>query len=190
PRARRRAAADHAVAPQAAAWDDPMVLAESWNSPRATPYDDAENNILKLSQRLPFPGKLTLKGRMAERDADIADAETRMTELGVVEATKDAYWEIWSLDRRLEVFARDLDLAREPWAGAAARSAAGAGPQPAALRADVERTHIAPRLATTRLAREAALARLNELLSRPPDEPLGAPRDPGPQHVPGPLDRL
>src|SRR5436190_20663079 len=62
--ARRRASAAHAVPAQAAAWDDPMVVAESWNSPRAIPYDEAENNILKLSQRLPFPGKLARKGRM------------------------------------------------------------------------------------------------------------------------------
>src|SRR5262245_35531371 len=61
--ARRRATAARSVPAQAAAWDDPMLAAESWNSPRAVPYDRAENNILKLSQRLPFPGKLGLKGR-------------------------------------------------------------------------------------------------------------------------------
>jgi len=188
--ARQRASAARPVPAQAAAWDDPTVAAESWNSPRAVPYDEAENNILKLSQRLPFPGKLTAKGRMAERDADIADADTRMTELAVVQATKEAYWELWALDRRVEVLQRDLELARALSSGAAQRYAAGTGLQPDALRADVERTHIATRVATTRLAREAALARLNELLSRAPEEPLGAPRDPGPQPVPGPLDRL
>ena len=43
---------------------------------------------------------------------------------------------------------------------------------------------------TTRLARETAAARLNELLSRSPDEALGAPPDPSHRRVPGPLDRL
>ena len=71
--ARLRADAARAVPAQAAAWDDPVLAAESWDSPRAVPFDDAENSILRLSQRIPFPGKLGLKGRMASRDATLAE---------------------------------------------------------------------------------------------------------------------
>ncbi len=188
--ARWREAAARAVPAQAAAWDDPTLAAESWNTPRAVPYDGADNNILKLSQRLPFPGKLGLRGRMATRDADLAAAEARMTELAVLEAVKEAYWDLWLADRHLAVYTRDLELARELAAGAAGRYAVGTGRQPDVLRAEVERTHIATRLVTTRLERERAAARLNELLSRGPEEPLGTPLDPGPAHLPGPLDRL
>ena len=188
--ARQRQAAARAVPAQAAAWDDPTLAAESWNSPRAVPYDDADNNILKLSQRIPFPGKLGLKGRMAERDADMAAADARMTELTVLESVKQAYWDLWLTDRHLAVYTRDLELARELAAGAAGRYTVGMGGQPDVLRAEVERTHIATRLVTTRLERERAAARLNELLSRGPEEPLGTPVDPGPAHLPGPLDRL
>src|SRR5437899_1418700 len=187
--AHQRQAAARAVPAQAAAWDDPTLAAESWNSPRAVPYDGADNNILKLSQRLPFPGKLGLKGRMAERDADMAAADARMTELTVLEGVKQAYWDLWLTDRHLAVYTRDLELARELAAGAAGRYAVGTGRQPDVLRAEVERTHIATRLVTTRLERERAAARLNELLSRGPEEALGTPVDPGPAHVPGPLDR-
>jgi outer membrane protein TolC len=187
---RRRAAAARAVPAQAAAWDDPVLAAESWNSPRAVPFDDADNSILKLSQRIPFPGKLGLKGQMAARDADIAEADAKLTELSVLEAVKDAYWDLWLTDRRLAVYQRDLELARELAEGAASRYAAGTGTQPDALRAEVERTHIATRLEVTRLARHAAVARLNELLSRGPEDPLGTPLDPPPPRVPGPLDRL
>src|SRR5204863_4740404 len=88
------------------------------------------------------------------------------------------------------VYERDLALARELSAGAAERYAVGTGAQPDVLRADVERTHVATRLVTTRLGRETATARLNELLSRSPEEPLGIPHDPAPRHVPGGLDRL
>src|SRR5206468_3267902 len=152
--ARWREAAARAVPAQAAAWDDPTLAAESWNTPRAVPYDGADNNILKLSQRLPFPGKLGLRGRMAARDADLAAAEARMTELAVLEAVKQAYWDLWLADRHLAVYTRDLELARELAAGAAGRYAVGTGRQPDVLRAEVERTHIATRLVTTRLERE------------------------------------
>src|SRR5204863_4714504 len=182
-------AAARAVPAQAAAWDDPTLAAESWNSPRAVPYDGAENNILKLSQRLPFPGKLGLKGRMAERDADMAAADARMTELTVLESVKQAYWDLWLADRHLAVYTRDLALARELSAGAAERYAVGTGGQPDVLRADVERTHVATRLVTTRPGHETATVRLNELLSRSPDEPLGMPHDPVLRPVPGPPER-
>src|SRR5436189_127650 len=188
--AHQRQAAARAVPAQAAAWDDPTLAAESWNSPRAVPYAAAENHILQLSQRLPFPGKLGLKGRMAERDADMAAADARMTELTVLESVKQAYWDLWLTDRHLAVYTRDLELARELAAGAAGRYAVGMAGQPDVLRAEVERTHIATRLVTTRLERERAAAHLNELLSRGPEEPLGTPVDPGPAHLPGPLDRL
>src|SRR5437764_169869 len=124
----------------AAAWDDPTLAAESWNSPRAVPYDGAENNILKLSQRLPFPGKLGLKGRMAERDADMAAADARMTELTVLESVKQAYWDLWLTDRHLAVYTRDLELARELAAGAAGRYAVGTGGQHDVLTAEDRRT--------------------------------------------------
>src|SRR5437016_10889030 len=152
--ARQRQAAARAVPSQAAAWDDPTLAAESWNSPRAVPYDDAENNIVKLSQRIPFPGKLGLKGRMAERDADMAAADARMTELTVLESVKQAYWDLWLADRHLAVYTRDLELPPGPAAGAAGRYAVGMGGQPDVLRAEVERTRIATRLVTTRLERE------------------------------------
>src|SRR5882724_11767425 len=102
-----------------------------------------DNNILKLSQRLPFPGKLGLKGRMAERDADMAAADARMTELTVLESVKQAYWDLWLTDRHLAVYTRDLELARELAAAAAGRYAVGPGGQPDVLRAEVDRTHIA-----------------------------------------------
>ena len=188
--ARLRVDAARAVPPQAAAWDDPVVAAESWDTPRAIPFDDAENSILRLSQRIPFPGKLGLKGRMASRDVDIAGAEARLAELEVLEAVKATYWDLWLAERRIVVFERDLGLARELSAGAVARYAAGTASQPDALRAEVERAHVATRLATARIAREAAVARLNEILSRAPDAPLGSPEAPPPVHVPGPVDRL
>src|SRR5256712_8925104 len=168
--ARQHEAAARAVPAQAAAWDDPTVGAESWNSPRAVPYDGADNNILKLSQRLPFPGKLGLKGRMAERDADMAAADARMTELTVLESVKQAYWDLWLTDRHLAVYTRDLELARELAAGAARRYAVGTGGQPHVLRAEGERTHIATRPVTTRPQPERAAAHLTELLSRGPHE--------------------
>src|SRR2546421_9904377 len=124
---------------------------------------------------------------MAERDADMAAADARMTGLTVLESVKQAYWDLWLTDRHLAVYTRDLELARELAAGAAGRYAVGMGGQPDVLRAEGERIHIPTPPVTTRPQREPAAARLNELPSPRPQEPPGAPVDPRPAHLPGPL---
>src|SRR5881409_3413236 len=149
---------------------------------------------LARAEELPASGPLPLGDVVAYARAHNPELEAarqrQAAALTVLESVKQAYWDLWLTDRHLAVYTRDLELARELAAGAAGRYAVGMGGQPDVLRAEVERTHIATRLVTTRLERDRAAARLNELLSRGPEEPLGTPLDPGPAHLPGPLDRL
>ena len=70
---RERAGALAAVPRRAAALDDPTVSYELWNAPDFRP-DRADNNIIRLSQKLPFPGKRALAGTMAEDEAEAARA--------------------------------------------------------------------------------------------------------------------
>ena len=70
--ARERAKAAGFAPVQASAYDDPTVSYEAWNTPESFDLDHADNNIFKLSQRVPFPGKRSLAGKIAERDADVA----------------------------------------------------------------------------------------------------------------------
>src|SRR6266850_1894263 len=67
--ARERLQAARTKPAQASAYDDPMVSWEVWNAPEAFHISDADNNIVRLSQKLPFPGKRSLAGHMAARDA-------------------------------------------------------------------------------------------------------------------------
>lgn len=64
--ARSRVQAAQTVPAQASAFEDPMVTWEAWNSPGNFRIDEAENNIFRLSQKIPFPGKLRLKGEMGD----------------------------------------------------------------------------------------------------------------------------
>ena len=43
--------------------------------PDSLRVDQAENNIFRLSQKMPFPGKRTLAGTVAEHTADAAEQE-------------------------------------------------------------------------------------------------------------------
>src|SRR5262245_35894455 len=55
-----RADAAAAVPRRVSAYDDPVFSWEAWNIPESIAIDRADNNILRVSQRIPFPGKRTL----------------------------------------------------------------------------------------------------------------------------------
>ncbi len=47
--------------PQARSLDDPTLSVQWWNAPESFNLGQAQNTIIGLSQKFPFPGKLTLK---------------------------------------------------------------------------------------------------------------------------------
>src|SRR5262245_66254459 len=81
--AAERARAAAAMPARAAAWDDPTVSWESWNFPDSFRLDHADNNIVRLSQKIPFPGKRGLAGAVAEHEADVERRETDAVALDV-----------------------------------------------------------------------------------------------------------
>ncbi|MEA2627277.1 MAG: outer membrane protein heavy metal efflux system [Candidatus Binatota bacterium] len=179
--ARRDAAA--AMPVQAAAWDDPVVTYEAWNAPDSLRIDHADNNILKLTQKIPFPGKKRLAGAVAASDADIARERLRAAELDTVAAVKRAFYTLWEAHRRLEILSRDEELVRRHATIAEDRYSVGLGAQPDVLRSQVEVTRVMSQIATEELAIESAGSELNALLSRPPEERLGVPEDPPPPRL-------
>ena len=187
-RARARAAA--AMPAQASAYDDPVLSWESWNIPESVDVTRADNNIFRLSQKIPFPGKRTLAGEIARHDAAAMDAEAGAVELDVVTAVKRAYWDLWMRHQRLLVYERERSLAERYARLAEQRYGLGEVAQADLLRAQVEVTHAINRATTERLAVNTVEAELNALLSRPPDESLAMPEEPVFADVAAPLDVL
>lgn len=69
-----------------------MLSWESWNAPEDFRLNEADNNIFRLSQKIPFPGKLRLKGEIASKEAERMEAGLRATEIDTVAQLKKAYW--------------------------------------------------------------------------------------------------
>ncbi len=108
--ARARAAGARYAPEQASAYDDPTLSWEAWNAPESFRVDQADNNVFRLSQKLPFPGKRTLAGRIAQRGADIAGAEASTSDLEVRAAVKRAYYGLWQAHQNLRIHSRDEGL--------------------------------------------------------------------------------
>src|SRR5262249_18851174 len=176
--ARTRAEAASYLPKQASAYDDPVFSYEAWNAPDSFDVARADNNILKLSQKVPFPGKRRLAGTAAERDADVARREADMVELDVVAAVKHAYWDLWLLDENLVVYSRDKELVEHLARIAERRCAVGQGSQPDVRRAQVELTRLVNRVTTQTLAVDGARAELAALLSWDDPQSIGIPEEP------------
>jgi outer membrane protein, heavy metal efflux system len=181
--ARARARAAEARPTQARAWDDPVLTWEAWNAPENMNVARAENNIFRLAQRIPFPGKRRLAAESAGEEARAVARGADAVGLDVEAAVKRAYWSLWEAHQRVAVYERARILAERFAKTAEQRYAISGVPQSDVLRAQVELTRAITEARTGALAIETARATLNALLSRPPRDPLGVPEAP---HLPEP----
>ncbi|MGH8626276.1 MAG: TolC family protein [Gammaproteobacteria bacterium] len=188
--AESRLLAAQKVPAQASSYEDPTLTWEAWNAPENFRLNEAGNNIFKLSQKIPFPGKLRLKGEIASKEAERMEAGLRTTEIDTVAQLKKAYYDLWLVYRNLEVYRRDKELVAQFVRIAEQKYAVGQVSQPDVLRAQVELTRLINRVTTETLALGTAQARLNALLSRPPEAPLGIPQNPPAPAVPYSMSEL
>ncbi len=175
--ARERAAAASATPRRVAALDDPTLSYELWNAPDSFRPDRADNNIIRLSQKFPFPGKRALAGAMAEGDAEAARRDVEGVELDVTAAVKRAYYDLWGAHELLHVYTREQALVQRLAHVAEQKYGVSEVSQSDVVRAQVELTRLVNRVTTQTLRVDTARAALNVLLSRGPDDLLGQPED-------------
>lgn len=180
---RERSRAASFAPARASAYDDPTAGYEAWNAPESLRIDRADNNIFKLSQKIPFPGKRSLAGQVAEREAAMAGAEAAAAELELVASLKRAYYGLWQKHQNLRIYSRDQSLVERLAKIAERKYAVGQVSQPDLLRSQVELTRLVNRATTEALAIDDARAELNALLGRAPGDPLGVPEDPSPPRL-------
>jgi len=171
--ARQRWRAAQERAPQARALDDPEFKIELFNYPNRLYPDASANTIFGLSQRFPYPGKLGLKESLAVKEADMAASLLRAKEREVAAQVKSAYYEVFLAHKAIEVHHRQVAFLKEFFEIANARFRAGKGAQVDVLKSAVERSKLENELPVLEQQRETAKARLNLLLSRAPQSPLG-----------------
>src|SRR2546422_3857919 len=183
--ARQRWRAAQERAPQARALDDPEFKIELFNYPNRLYPDSMANTIFGLSQRFPFPGKLGLKESLVIKEAEMAAALLRAKEREVASQVKTAYYEVFLAHKAIEIHHQQTDILKDFFAIANARFRAGKGAQVDVLKSAGERSKLENELPVLEQQRETAKAKLNVLLSRAPQSPLGEPVGPIEPSEPG-----
>jgi len=135
--------------------------------------DPSSYRSLSAMQEIPYPGKLALRGQIAAKEADAETWNVEAARRRIRAAVKLAYYELLGVQKTLETEQRDKDLLEKFARIAEEKYKVGKGLQQDVLRAQVEVSRILQRLAITTQRKRTLEARLNSLLLRPLDTPLG-----------------
>ena len=139
--------------------------------------DPSSARTVSVSQDIPFPGKLALQGRIADTEADATLWNAQQIKLAVISNLKQAYYDLFFIDKSIEIVNKDKDLLEKLAKIAEARYTVGKGMQQDVIRAQVEVSKLLERLTLLEQRKGISEAMIRNLLDRPPDAPVGNPEE-------------
>jgi len=175
-----RAEALAAVPAQAGALPDPTLNFELLNVPTRS-FDLRREDMTMLgvgiSQTIPFPGKLALREKIAEREALAAADSVDEARLRLVREVSDSWWQLFYYDRALNLLADAEGFFRQLIAIAQAKYKVGKGTQQDVLLAQLELSKLKNDKLELVSLRHSQDARLNALLDRAPQTSMKIPTE-------------
>jgi len=160
--------------PQAISLDDPMLGVMlgpgSWGS------DDVDSAyMIQASQKLPWHGKRRLRGQVAWAESAATRFEIGEVRLRLVEAATLSFFDLYVIQRDLELNDENKRIMLEFRDSANAMYAANLVTQQDVLQAEVELAELERRRLELERMHVIAVARINTLLHRGVDQPLPSP---------------
>ena len=165
--------------PQAYALEDPMFGFGIISLPTNFSFRDEDMTMkeFSFSQKFPFPGKRALMKEMAEKEAEAVFTETQGKVNQIVRDVKTAYYDLSHVYRTTEVTQRNKEILENFAKIAEIRYSVGEGIQQDVLKAHVEVSKMVDELIMLGQRKRALEAKLNSLLNRPPETPVGEPEE-------------
>jgi outer membrane protein, heavy metal efflux system len=126
---------------------------------------------LGISQDLPYPGKLRLRGELAKKDAEVTQQKYESIGRMVQAAVKTAYFQLGFLFKQRMILDGDGQLLQQVEQAAEARYRNGMGMQQEVLQAQLERTKLLREITMNQLETGKLQAELKQLLNRQQSSP-------------------
>jgi outer membrane protein TolC len=179
--------------PQVRALPDPMVSV-GWAG-NITPFslqrgDPSSYRGVTVSEQFPYPGKLKLRGEIASKEADAAQADYETVRRRVEAEVKATYYDYFYFDRAIQTTNRNKELLEKLSKIAEARYRVGKAMQADVLRSQVEISLLIEKLTVLEQQRATAQARINVYLVRSPESSLPPAADVEPATMRYSLDEL
>jgi outer membrane protein, heavy metal efflux system len=175
-------AADHGaraarqMTPQVTTLPDPKFTYQQFSVGSPKPFAGYTNSDFAYigvgaSQELPWPGKLRLRGQVAERDADTKQAEVEVTKTSIADAVKADYLQLAYLQQTLGILRQNETVLDQLIQDATAHYRVGQGMQQDVLQAQVNRTKIVKEITMHHQQMGQMQAHLKGLLNRDQSSP-------------------
>lgn len=126
---------------------------------------------LGISQDIPYPGKLRLRGAIAKKDAEVSEERYESVRRAILAGVKQAYFQLGYLTEKTKILDADRELLRQMEESAEARYRSGAGNQQDVLQAQLEQTKLLREIATSQLEIGKIQAAIKQLLDRSQSSP-------------------
>ncbi len=137
-----------------------------------------QEHVVMLSQKLPFPGKLGIKGDIADKDAEIARLNYELARSGLFAKIKKTFYELYYVDKAIELAKENktvLDYFKDV---SKSNYGLNVSKLDELVRAQRLEANASEKLVVLRELRKSVASRLNALLDRAPQYPVGTPDEP------------
>jgi outer membrane protein TolC len=152
--------------------------------------DNSSYRGLTVSEQFPYPGKLKLRGAIASKEADAAQADYDAVRRRITVEVKTAYYNYFYYDRAIHTTERNKVLLEKLSKITEARYRVGKAMQPDVLRSQIEISLLIEKLTVLEQQRATAQARINVFLLRSPESPLPPAAEIEPATITSTLDEL
>lgn len=139
--------------------------------------DRMSNAGLTFSQEIPFPGKLSLKGGIAEKEAGRQAQLLAATSLNVLSRAKQAFYDLSYAYRALDIVQENKITLQKLTHSTEARYESGEGNQADVLKAALDASLVEGELRSLEEERLRAAAEINSLLKAPPQMAVQRPEE-------------
>jgi len=143
-----------------------------------------------VSQEIPYPGKLKLRGDIAAKEAGVSFQQYLAVQLNVRSRVIQAYHMLHHTYAAVEILTEGKDLMTRAIRVSEARYAAGKAPQQDIFKAQTQLSILETRIVQMMQDRRTAEAQLNALLNRAPGTAVGVPEDSEPVPLSTTVDEL
>lgn len=163
--------------PQVKSLPDPMIGYAHFGQSVETRLGP-QRNKLSLSQKIPFFGKLSIKGKIAEKGASILEEQYNRVKAEVILGVKESFYSLYWFDKVIRISQEEKEVLKRLARIAQTKYETGKANQQDVLKAQLEMSKVEDRILSLNQGRKAVVAKLNSLLNRPSDYSFGEVEEP------------
>jgi outer membrane protein TolC len=162
--------------PQVDSYPDPM-LKYSYFLENVETKVGPQKQIFGISQKIPFPGKLSLKGDIAAKSAEVAYLAYESAILKLAARVKKNYYELWYIHQALELTRKNMDLMEHLVKITEADLSTDGTTLTDVFKAQQQLAQLQYDLILLQELEETSYTQINALMDQPPETGLGHPEN-------------